>query len=245
MISSLVDAGFDVIVYDMPAYFYDYDPTSNGSPEPNWHVDTGPVPFPYTNEGHEWLAAFTPHYPSIGSFLRFFLTLPVLCLNYAQSLNIFSNFAAVGISGGGWSTTWMAALDSRISRSYSVAGTQPLYMRPANASLGDAEQVWPELYAGCGYLDLYMMATYGKHHEQIYNYADDGTFGVAQYAEVEAGRVRCSGLTYEQAIADWTNEIATASTAIGSGTFVSIIDYTSNSHQNSWQTCEHVVTNLG
>jgi hypothetical protein len=241
MISSLLAAGFDVFVYPMPAFAYDAGVVGI---EPNWHADTGDVPFPYTLEAHEWLAQFTPHYRSIGSFHRFFLTMPVLCLNYAASLGRITDYAAVGISGGGWSTTWMAALDTRIAKSYSVAGTQPIYMRPATGALGDAEQVWPECYQGCGYLDLYMLATHNKHHEQIYNYADDGTFGVAQYALVEAGRVRCNGLTYEQAIADWSGEIAAAVAAIGTGTFSTTIDYTSNSHQNSWQTCAHVVSDL-
>jgi hypothetical protein len=248
MVSSLVTAGFDVIVYDMPNFFYDADPTSDGSPESNWCADTGPVPFPYTHEGHEWLAAFTPHYRSIGSFLRFFLTLPVLCLNYGVSLGRFTDYSAVGISGGGWSSTMIAAIDTRVLKSYSVAGTQPIYMRPSVTNViipGDAEQTWVEFYTGCGYLDLYMLASYNRHHEQIYNYADDGGFGIAQYALVEPGRVRCNGLTYEQAIADWSEEISTATAAIGTGTFATVIDYTSNSHQNSWQTCAHVVSDLG
>ena len=246
MISSLVAAGFDVVVYDMPAYCHDADPTSDGTPEANWHADTGAVPFPYTTQSHEWLAQFTPHYPSIGSFLRFFLTMPTLCLNYAQALGRFSNLNAVGLSGGGWSTTLLSALDTRIARSYSVAGSQPIYMRPATGALGDAEQVWPEFYSGCGYLDLYLMATSGgRHAEQIYNYSDDTVFGAAQYAAVESGRVRCNGLTYAQAIADFSGEISTAAASVTGGTFATSIDLTSTQHQNSWQTCGHVVSDLG
>jgi hypothetical protein len=243
MISTLIGAGFDVMVYAMPNNDPDF-PGGSNLPEDNWHVDTGPIPFPYTNLGHEWLAAFTPQYRSIGSFLRFFLSMPALCLNYAEELGKFSDYAACGLSGGGWSTTLIAALDTRIARSYSVAGSQPIYMRPANGSLGDAEQVWPEFYSGCGYLDLYLMATSGgRHAEQIYNYSDDTVFGVAQYAGVEPGRVRCSGLAYEPAIADWSGEISTA-TSITGGTFSTTIDHTSTSHMNSWQTCFHVRDDL-
>lgn len=245
MISSLVAAGFDVFVYNMPAYFtVTGNSDGSGAPEANWYADGSPPPSPYT-ASHEWLFHFVPYYRSIGSSLRFFLTMPVLCLNYAQSLGRFSNYAAAGLSGGGWSTTLWSAVDTRITRSYSVAGSQPIYMRPANGSLGDAEQVWPEFYQGCGYLDLYLLTAHNRYAEQIYNYADDVCFGAAQYAAVEAGRVRCYGFTYEQAIADWSAEITTAASAIGSGTFATVIDMTSDQHQISWQTADHIVTDLG
>jgi hypothetical protein len=163
-----------------------------------------------------------------------------------QALGRFSDCSAIGLSGGGWSTTLMAALDTRILRSYSVAGSQPIYMRPANGSIGDAEQIWPEFYAGCGYLDLYLMATSnGRHAEQIYNSGDDTCFGAAQYAAVESGRVRCAGLTYEQAIADFSNEITTAATALGTGTFSTLIDYTADHHCNPWSVVTHVIASLG
>jgi hypothetical protein len=79
-----------------------------------------------------------------------------------------------------------------------------------------------------------------RHGEMIYNRADDVVFGAAEYADVEVGRVRCNGLTYDQAIADFAGEISTAATAITGGTFVASIDETAISHQNSWQTCYHV-----
>jgi len=253
MITSLVSAGFDVFVYEMPGNFTNPVagfPQTPSIIEDNWHADTGAIIFPYIGLPHDWLANYTPHYRSIGSFLRFFLTMPTLCLNYAQALGRFSNFNAVGLSGGGWSTVLMSALDTRIARSYSVAGSQPNYMRAGNSttgsSVGDAEQNWDEFYAGCGYLDLYLMATSGgRHAEHIYNYSDDTCFGYVQYQSIEANRVRCWGFTYEQAIADFTSEISTAAAAVTGGTFVTIIDHTSTSHQNSWATCAHVVSDLG
>jgi hypothetical protein len=246
MITSLVAAGFDVFVYDMPAYFtVPGNSDGTGSAEANWYADTGTPVYPYVGEGHEWLFALTPHVRSVGSTHRFFLTMPALCISYAQLLGRFSNYSIVGLSGGGWSSTFMAALDTRISKSYSVAGSQPLYMRPATNQLGDAEQVWPEFYRGCGYLDLYLMATHNRHHEQIYNQRDDTAFGATQYAAVESGRVRCNGLTYSQAIADWSGEITIAAAAIGSGTFSTLINNDADHHCIPWAVVNHIISDLG
>ena len=42
----------------------------------------------------------------------------------------FESYYMVGISGGGWTTTLSAAIDDRISKSYSVAGTSPGKSKP-------------------------------------------------------------------------------------------------------------------
>lgn len=239
-IDTLLIAGYDVFAYYMPAY-YTVPPsiTNYYYPEPNW---TNPD-YSGVAPAHDWLAQNVLPQRAAGSFLRCLLTMPVLALNYAQALGLTNN-AAAGLSGGGWSTTLIAALDTRVQKSFAVAGSQPVYMRPANNALGDSEQVWPDFYRGCGYLDLYLMGAHNRHAEQIYNSGDDSVFGTAQYAQVEAGRVRCNGLSYSAAIADWAGEISTASAAIGTGTFAAVIDSTANHHCVPWSVIDHIVTGL-
>ena len=41
----------------------------------------------------------------------------------------FDSYYMMGISGGGWTTVLYSAIDDRISQSYSVAGTYPIFMR--------------------------------------------------------------------------------------------------------------------
>ena len=49
----------------------------------------------------------------------------------------------VGLSGGGWTTNLLSAIDDRIRYSFSVAGSMPIYYR-LEASMGDIEQFLPE-----------------------------------------------------------------------------------------------------
>ena len=91
--------------------------------------------------------------------LKFFVEPVTVFLNYAVEEYRYDLVAMVGLSGGGWTTTLVAALDPRIARSYPVAGTLPLYF----ASLRDYEQTHPGLYAIANYLELYVLGSYGGH----------------------------------------------------------------------------------
>lgn len=89
----------------------------------------------------------------------------------------------VGLSGGGWTTNLLAAIDTRISYSFSVAGSMPLYYR-YGGSIGDVEQYMPQLYRDvAGYPDLYVLGAFGKGRQQIHilNRNDDCCFGQKQH----------------------------------------------------------------
>ena len=89
----------------------------------------------------------------------------------------------VGLSGGGWTTNLISALDDRIKYSFNVAGSIPLYYRE-RGSIGDIEQYLPQLYRDiAGYPDLYILGAFGKGRKQvqILNRQDDCCFGQKQH----------------------------------------------------------------
>ena len=233
MISSLLTAGFDVIGYYMPTY----GPVYIGLKESSW--PNGPDGA--GQSGHNWLIQFA------ACPLRYFLGLPIACVNYLVSLG-FTDITSIGLSGGGWSSTWLTALDTRISRGYSVAGTQPLYMR-SDGSIGDVEQFSSDIYRIVNYLDLYCLAAQGRRHIQIYNrgngsthLGDDICFGPRQYSTVGCG-ARIQGLSYDQAIADMKAEIVAAMSGVG--TFDILLDQTADAHQITWWAAGQIVTDIG
>lgn len=102
---------------------------------------------------------------------------PAACLvNYFSALGHYKSFVQIGFSGGGHVATLNAAFDTRISRTYSVAGTAPMFLRFANPLKysGDYEQTSPWLIRRVSDLDLYMMASVGsgRAYIQIYNRFD-------------------------------------------------------------------------
>ena len=91
----------------------------------------------------------------------------------------------VGRSGGGWATTIYAALDWRIARSVSIAGTLPIELRlpdlDGRDDLGDWEQYGPHVLRLVSYQELYEAASGmgldgSRRHVQIYNEYDECCF---------------------------------------------------------------------
>jgi len=95
--------------------------------------------------------------------VRLFLEPVVVLLNYALAEQAYDLVAMVGLSGGGWTTTLVAALDPRVDRSYPVAGSMPLALHDS----GDYEQRHPRLYAAATYPDLYVLGALGASRRQI------------------------------------------------------------------------------
>jgi len=117
---------------------------------------------------------------SSGNGLKFFLEHLVVSLNALRPK--YKEIHMVGLSGGGWTTTLMAAIDPSIRTSFPVAGSIPLYLR-TGASIGDKEQYLDEFYRLAGYQDLYFMGAHGKGRKQvqILNRRDNCCFGEAQH----------------------------------------------------------------
>jgi len=88
-----------------------------------------------------------------------------------------------GRSGGGWATTIYAALDWRITRSVSVAGSLPIELRTPDLDgvddLGDWEQYGPHIFRLLSYQALYEAAggiSEPRRHVLIYNEFDNCCF---------------------------------------------------------------------
>ena len=110
--------------------------------------------------------------------INFFIEPIGVSLNYLDENFDFDSYYMMGISGGGWTTVLFSAIDDRISQSYSVAGTYPIFMRSDSKNIGDYEQTIPELYAITNYLELYILNSYGddRIHVQIFNNNDPCCF---------------------------------------------------------------------
>ncbi len=106
--------------------------------------------------------------------IRFFMEPINVSLNYIDESHNYKSIHMVGISGGGWTTVVYSAIDPRISTSYSVAGSYPLFMQSSFKTLSDYEVVIPEFYQIANYLELYIMASYGEDRKfiQIFNEFD-------------------------------------------------------------------------
>jgi hypothetical protein len=117
------------------------------------------------------------------SSIKFFIEPVIVALNYAEESGV-DDIYMTGISGGGWTTVLSAAIDERISKSYPVAGSYPIYIRFSHdRDWGDYEQIEPNLYRIANYLELYIMASYGekRKHTQILNLYDSCCFAGEGY----------------------------------------------------------------
>ena len=148
--------------------------------------------------------------------VKFFIEPIGVSLNYLDENFDFDSYYMMGISGGGWTTVLFSAIDDRISQSYSVAGTIPIFMRSDSKNIGDYEQIIPELYAITNYLELYILNSYGddRIHVQIFNNNDPCCF---------SGNI--SGI--------YDNKIKEKLIALKSGNFSLYIDDSHNKHQIS------------
>jgi hypothetical protein len=105
--------------------------------------------------------------PENGHPIKYFIEPIVIALNYLEKNFDYSLISMVGISGGGWTTTLAAAVDTKISRSFPVAGSYPIYLRSNSPrDWGDYEQNNPDLYKNVNYLELYILGSAGKNRRQ-------------------------------------------------------------------------------
>lgn len=152
-IQRLLHLGWNVVIVQMPQIFA--QPSPPNAPDPAGEIDHGA--FGYPRE------AVDPGY------LRTFLA-PTLYVKQALKTTYgFSTFAMIGISGGGWTTLMVAALDTEIRAAFSVAGSGTYDIFPLGAPVRDYEQeALPEsislptrpcyAFLPQDYRDLYAMA---------------------------------------------------------------------------------------
>lgn len=126
--------------------------------------------------------------------LKLFLDPLVATINYSIEKYNPKSIALVGLSGGGWITSVYAALDTRVSQSFPVAGSAPLAHRFAlpTTHWGDYEQTHRGLYSVASELDMYVLASVGdgRSQMQIFNIYDpccySGTAALAYKRTVQA-----------------------------------------------------------
>lgn len=120
--------------------------------------------------------------------VKYFIESQIRITNQALKLypQLDSTYYMIGISGGGWSTAITAAVDTRILKSFSVAGIQPIWANSlTNPSTTDWEQgyeyesesEWHNyLRDSCSYMDVFLLASQDREHYHFRNTTDPCCF---------------------------------------------------------------------
>lgn len=150
----LLDQGYAVVILAMPLHAGNRQPT---------------VDLPHVGRlqitAHDQIKYLHPEH---GHPVRYFLDPTIITINYLLQKHNYQNVSMMGISGGGWTTTLVAAVDTRISASIPVAGSYPVYLRSGVADdWGDYEQNEPSIYKFANYLELYVMGATGEGRRQL------------------------------------------------------------------------------
>jgi hypothetical protein len=143
-------------------------------------------------------------------------------LNYAISRYGYNEVHMAGLSGGGWTTVFYAALDTRIRTSIQVAGTSPFYMRvQSDAEQEDMPEIGNDFFhfsdggsaVVTGYKDLYLLGSYGagRRQIQVLNRNDDCCFGQNEY--------KGSPSEWDRAVRAYEIEVRLALQTLGAGSF--------------------------
>ena len=212
-IQDFLNAGFSVAAFSMPLFEPNNQPTENIE-------NIGPIKFLKHNQ-------FVLLESENFSTLELFLSPISSTLNYLETHYGYSEFYMVGISGGGWTSSVYPALDTRISKSFSVAGSLPLSLRNVIDDVGDYEQFHPELYSIANYFELYVLSSTGKDREfyQIFNKNDPCCFAGETYK------------IYHEPLKKFISKF-------DSGNFDIIIDDTHTEHKISENITEFIIQNL-
>jgi hypothetical protein len=177
-----------------------------------------------------------------GNALKFFLEPVIASINYLSSR--YQDFNMIGLSGGGWTTTIVPAVDTRLKLSFAVAGSVPLYLRYEPYQSHDLEQYLGAFYGAsasrtagiAGYLDLYLLGSHGpgRHQIQILNRHDDCCFGEAEH------KASALGIAFEPALRIYETRLKTMATDL-EGSFRTYVDEVSPSHMISDNAINNVI----
>lgn len=154
VIKKFLDNGYSVLAFSMPL--------------------TGMNSTPLVNLSKFGFLKLTEHdhmkflNPVSGYPVKYFIEPIVVAINYLKQNFKYEDITMVGLSGGGWTTTLAAAVDSRITKSFPVAGSYPIYLRSeSKRDWGDWEQVIPALLRNSNFLEMYVLGAYGEGRKQI------------------------------------------------------------------------------
>jgi len=157
-----LDHGFDVVCIDLPLH---------GVNEKSYMWDKQTGKYLITEHG-DLFKLKEPFYYFFEPIKR--------TIDFLQKRFGYSEFAMIGLSGGGWATTVYSAIDTRIKHSYAIAGSTPLDFRTHPNDWGDLEQNYKPFYDQFNYSTLYTLAAAGEDrlHYQILLKNDQCCFAV-------------------------------------------------------------------
>lgn len=184
-IQRLLDEGYSVLGFSMPLLGLNNQPT----------VDLPRLGRVRLME-HGQLQFLSPAH---GHPVQYFLEPVIVALNYLEKNFAYSSVSMMGISGGGWTTTLAAAVDTRIQNSFPVAGSLPIYLRSGVPNdWGDFEQTAAEIYRTTNYLDMYVLGAQGdgRRQLQVLNQFDPCCFAGTKsqtYSDIVSRRVQALG----------------------------------------------------
>ena len=112
------------------------------------------------------------------SSLVFFFEPIFTSIDFLENEFNYDSYNMLGISGGGWTTTVYSSIDDRISNSFSISDSFPIYLRSDAKNLGDYEQTRPDFYSISNYLEIYILSSYDENriHIQFLNKYDPCCF---------------------------------------------------------------------
>ena len=174
IIQNFLDNNYSVLIFSMPGKGMNNEPIIN-------HEKFGTLKL--NSHNHFELLESEEFHP-----LRFFIEPVVVTLNQIEKNYSFDKFSMIGISGGGWTTIVVSAIDDRINESFSVAGSFPIWLRAHADDYGDYEQNIPEFYEIANYLELYFLNSYGDRSLILfYNEFDPCCFSGEVYNQTPFG----------------------------------------------------------
>lgn len=149
---------------------------------------------PYGPHDHAWFKQFADQGVP---WMRFFIEPVILTINYAKAVLGYSNIVMMGLSGGGWTTTVVPAVDPRITLSMPVAGSTPCDFRHTS---WDFEQFCDSPWARTGnYTALYVLAALesGRTSVQMLHEGDPCCFhGCGRHARIRTYNRYVQGQTH-------------------------------------------------
>ena len=189
LIDNLIQSGYNVLFY----YMVGRGPNATGD-----GITQGTGGVGGTHDDMATLESSNPYFNPT----EYFLTSSFVAVNYAENQGA-ANVYMTGISGGGWTTTWVLALDQRVTKGFNVAGNYPIFIREAYDTTSDdyeqgynaagdtarTTQFLIDQYARVGYMDLYCMGAQGRAHYQFNNINDsccfDGYYNTVYKTELQ------------------------------------------------------------
>ena len=175
LIQNFLDNNYSVLIFSMPGKGMNNEPIIDHEKFGNFKLNS---------HDHFHLLEAKNFHP-----IQFFLEPVVITLNQIEKDYSFVTYSMMGLSGGGWTTIVVSAVDDRICESYSIAGSFPIWLRSDSRDYGDYEQTIPEFYQIANYEELYFLSAYGDNRRLVlfYNEFDPCCFSGELYNKFPFG----------------------------------------------------------